>query len=52
MTGPWQVSGRSDLSTTESEALDMSYVWNWSVLGNMALPFGTVGAALGRKGAC
>ena len=52
MTGPWQVSGRSDLSTTESEALDMSYVWTWSVLGNMALPFGTVGAALGRKGAC
>ncbi|ETO95534.1 hypothetical protein MCC01970_12100 [Bifidobacteriaceae bacterium MCC01970] len=30
----------------------VSYVWNWSVLGNMALPFGTVGAALGRKGAC
>lgn len=51
MIGPWQVSGRSDLSATESEMLDMSYVWNWSVLDNMALPFGTAGAALGRKGA-
>lgn len=33
ITGPWQVSGRNDLSDEESEALDVAYVQNWSVMG-------------------
>ena len=51
ITGPWQVSGRSDLSAEESEALDVSYVQNWSVLGDVVLLFRTVGAVLSHKGA-
>lgn len=33
ITGPWQVSGRNDLSEEESQQLDVSYVQNWLVLG-------------------
>lgn len=51
ITGPWQVSGRSDLSAEESEALDVSYVQNWSILGDVVLIFRTVGAVLSHKGA-
>lgn len=51
ITGPWQVSGRSDLSAEESESLDVSYVQNWSVLGDIVLMLRTVGAVLRHKGA-
>ena len=51
ITGPWQVSGRSDLSAEESEALDVAYVQNWSILGDIVLMFRTVGAVLSHKGA-
>lgn len=51
ITGPWQVSGRSDLSAEESEALDVAYVQNWSMMGDVALMFRTVGAVLSHKGA-
>ena len=51
ITGPWQVSGRSDLSAEESERLDVSYVQNWSVLGDVVLILRTVGAVLAQKGA-
>lgn len=51
ITGPWQVSGRSNLSEEESEALDVTYVQNWSMLGDIVLLFRTVGAVLGHKGA-
>ncbi|WP_236036835.1 sugar transferase [Bifidobacterium simiiventris] len=51
ITGPWQVSGRSDLSAEESEQLDVAYVQNWSILGDIVLMFRTVGAVLGHKGA-
>ena len=37
ITGPWQVSGRSNLSKEESESLDVSYVQNWSMLGDIVL---------------
>jgi len=30
MTGPWQVSGRSDLAWSEAIRLDLYYVDNWS----------------------
>ena len=51
ITGPWQVSGRSNLSEEESEALDVTYVQNWSRLGDVVLLFRTVGAVLTHKGA-
>lgn len=51
ITGPWQVSGRSDLSREESEALDVTYVQSWSILGDIVLMFRTVGAVLSHKGA-
>lgn len=51
ITGPWQVSGRSNLSEEESEALDVTYVQNWSMLGDIVLLFRTVGAVLTHKGA-
>ncbi|MBT0993101.1 sugar transferase [Cellulomonas sp. DKR-3] len=35
MTGLWQVSGRSALSPEESIRLDVSYVENWSPLGDL-----------------
>jgi hypothetical protein len=31
----WQVSGRSDLSWTEAVRLDLSYVDNWSMVGDL-----------------
>ena len=51
ITGPWQVSGRSNLSKEESESLDVSYVQSWSVLGDIVLLFRTVGAVVTHKGA-
>ena len=51
ITGPWQVSGRSNLSKEESESLDVSYVQSWSVLGDIVLLFRTVGAVITHKGA-
>lgn len=51
ITGPWQVSGRSNLSQEESESLDVSYVQNWSMLGDIVLLFRTVGAVVTYKGA-
>ena len=51
ITGPWQVSGRSNLSEEESEALDVTYVQNWSMLGDVVLLFRTVGAVVTYKGA-
>ena len=51
ITGSWQVSGRSNLSEEESEVLDVTYVQNWSMLGDVVLLFRTVGAVLTHKGA-
>lgn len=51
ITGPWQVSGRSDLSEEESQQLDVAYVQNWSILGDLVLIFRTVGAVLKHTGA-
>lgn len=50
ITGPWQVSGRSDLSQEESEHLDVSYIQNWSLTGDLAILFKTVGAVIRGTG--
>ena len=51
ITGPWQVGGRSCLSAEESARLDLSYVENWSLVGDAIIVLKTVKAVLTRNGA-
>ena len=51
ITGLWQVSGRSDLPWEKSVRLDLSYVDNWSMVGDFLIIAKTVGAVLGSRGA-
>ncbi|MFT4050777.1 MAG: sugar transferase [Microbacterium sp.] len=51
ITGPWQVGGRSDLSWDESVRLDLRYVENWSVLGDLQLMWRTVRVMVKPEGA-
>jgi exopolysaccharide biosynthesis polyprenyl glycosylphosphotransferase len=51
ITGLWQVSGRSDLSWDDSVRLDLSYVENWSISGDLVIAFKTVRTVLGGVGA-
>jgi lipopolysaccharide/colanic/teichoic acid biosynthesis glycosyltransferase len=37
LTGPWQVGGRSNLTWEESVTLDLNYVENWSMVGDLLL---------------
>ncbi|NQX28016.1 sugar transferase [Microbacteriaceae bacterium VKM Ac-2854] len=46
MTGLWQVSGRSTLEWEDAVRLDLYYVENWSVTGDIALLFRTVKAVV------
>jgi len=46
ITGLWQVSGRSSLSWEDTVRLDLSYVENWSFLGDAVILFKTARAAL------
>ncbi len=48
MTGLWQVSGRSDLSTREMLDLDVAYVDEWSLLGDLRILVRTPLALLSR----
>lgn len=51
VTGLWQVSGRSDLSWEESVRLDLSYVENWSLSGDLILILKTVREVFKGRGA-
>lgn len=51
LTGPWQVSGRSDLSWDDSIRLDLYYVENWSMFQDMIYLLRTVSAVFGKDGA-
>jgi exopolysaccharide biosynthesis polyprenyl glycosylphosphotransferase len=51
ITGLWQVSGRSNLSWEESVRLDLSYVENWSIIGDTMILLRTVLTVLRRDGA-
>lgn len=51
ITGPWQVSGRSDLDWEETVRLDLYYVENWSLADDLLLLAKTVRAVLSKKGA-
>lgn len=51
ITGLWQVSGRSDLSWEDSVRLDLSYVENWSMVGDLVIVASTVKAVVVGSGA-
>ncbi|WP_246535191.1 sugar transferase [Rathayibacter toxicus] len=51
ITGLWQVSGRSNLSWEDTVRLDLYYVENWSMTGDVIILFKTARAVLAREGA-
>jgi lipopolysaccharide/colanic/teichoic acid biosynthesis glycosyltransferase len=51
MTGLWQVSGRSQLSWRESVRLDLYYVDNWSMIGDLVILAKTFRAVITSRGA-
>jgi lipopolysaccharide/colanic/teichoic acid biosynthesis glycosyltransferase len=42
LTGMWQVNGRSDLSWDEGVRLDLYYVENWSLTGDLIIMWRTL----------
>lgn len=51
MSGLWQVSGRSNLTWEESIRLDLYYVENWSLMGDIVILFKTFRAVFASAGA-
>ncbi len=51
ITGPWQISGRSDLDLRTSVALDLNYLINWSFTRDLWIIVSTIGAVFKGKGA-
>lgn len=51
VTGLWQVSGRSDLSFEQSVRLDLRYVENWSLIGDVTIILKTVRTVVRPTGA-
>jgi exopolysaccharide biosynthesis polyprenyl glycosylphosphotransferase len=51
ITGLWQVSGRSNLSWEDTVRLDLFYVENWSITGDISILWRTTRAVVARDGA-
>lgn len=51
LTGLWQVSGRSNLSWQDSVRLDLYYVENWSLAGDLMILLKTIRAVFKGSGA-
>ena len=51
ITGLWQVSGRSDLDWDDAVRLDLYYVENWSLLGDLMILWRTFRAVVAPVGA-
>lgn len=51
LTGPWQISGRSDLTWEESVRLDLYYVENWSITTDLVYIWRTLKVMLDGRGA-
>lgn len=51
ITGLWQTSGRSNLSWEDSVRLDLYYVENWSITGDIVILWRTARAVLRSEGA-
>ncbi|MDR2999349.1 MAG: sugar transferase [Microbacterium sp.] len=51
ITGLWQTSGRSDLSLDDSVRLDLFYVENWSLTGDLMILWRTLNVVTRAQGA-
>lgn len=51
ITGLWQINGRSDLSWDEAVRLDLYYVENWSIAGDLLILWRTFRAVIRPSGA-
>ena len=51
ITGPWQINGRSDLKWEDGVRLDLYYVENWTLTGDVILIWRTVKAVFENRGA-
>jgi lipopolysaccharide/colanic/teichoic acid biosynthesis glycosyltransferase len=52
ISGPWQVSGRSDLDGCQMLRLDLDYVENWTVGRDIEILLKTVTVVVAARGAC
>lgn len=50
LTGLWQVSGRNDLSLDQGARLDLYYVENWSLLGDIGIVLRTARQVISPSG--
>ncbi|GHD81471.1 Undecaprenyl-phosphate galactose phosphotransferase WbaP/exopolysaccharide biosynthesis polyprenyl glycosylphosphotransferase [Salinibacterium amurskyense] len=51
LTGMWQINGRSDLNWEDSMRLDLYYVENWSVVGDLVIMWRTFKVLINPVGA-
>ena len=51
ISGPWQTSGRSLMTLTEADALDVNYVDSWSLLSDVVIVLRTIRVVLSGRGA-
>jgi exopolysaccharide biosynthesis polyprenyl glycosylphosphotransferase len=51
LTGMWQINGRSDLNWEDSVRLDLYYVENWSLVGDLVIMWRTLRVLLRPVGA-
>ncbi|HSX67843.1 sugar transferase [Nocardioides sp.] len=51
LTGLWQISGRSDLPFDEAVRMDLYYVDNWSIVGDVIIMLKTARAVVMSRGA-
>jgi exopolysaccharide biosynthesis polyprenyl glycosylphosphotransferase len=51
ITGLWQINGRSDLAWEEAVRLDLYYVENWSIAGDLLILWRTFRAVIKPSGA-
>ena len=51
ISGLWQVSGRSNLEWDDAIRLDLYYVENWSITGDIVILWRTLRAVLRARGA-
>ena len=51
LTGAWQVSGRSEVGFDDCVRMDLAYIENWSLRGDLIILAKTIPAVLRRRGA-
>ncbi|MBO9556772.1 sugar transferase, partial [Cellulomonas sp.] len=51
LTGLWQVSGRSNLDPRAAMRLDVAYVENWTIAGDLVILAKTARAMVAAEGA-